>query len=113
MYSEKFDETAAYAYDNIIIPEDKKQDINEETKTKILESIAKIMENSMRQKFTSTKDVYDMNCMLSNYDLELDAFFSDAQLALIVTNTLCNNLASESETTNFMDIYGQEFMELW
>ena len=113
LYSEKFDETAAYAYDNIIVPEDKKKDIDEKTKTKILEAIAKIMENSMRQKFTSTKDVYDMNCMLSNYDLELDAFFSDAQLALIVTNTLCNNLASDSETTNFMDIYGQEFMELW
>ena len=113
LYSEKFDETAAYAYDNIIVPEDKKQDIDEETKTVILEAIAKIMENSMRQKFTSTKDVYDMNCVLSNYDLELDAFFSDAQLALIVTNTLCNNLASESETTNFMDIYGQEFMDLW
>ena len=113
LYSKKFDETAAYAYDNIIVPENKKQDIDEETKTKILEAIAKIMENSMRQKFTSTKDVYDMNCMLSNYDLELDAFFSDAQLALIVTNTLCNNLASDSETTNFMDIYGQEFMELW
>ena len=113
LYSEKFHETAAYAYDNIIVPESKKQDIDDETKTVILEAIAKIMENSMRQKFTSTKDVYDMNCMLSNYDLELDAFFSDAQLALIVTNTLCNNLASESETTNFMDIYGQEFMELW
>lgn len=112
LYSEKFDETAAYAYDNIIVPEDKKQDIDEETKTVILESISKIMENSMRQKFTSTKDVYDMNCMLSNYELELDAFFSDAQLALIVTNTLCNNLASDSETTNFMDIYGQEFMEI-
>ena len=113
LYSEKFNETAAYVYDNIIVPEDKKKDINEETKTLIMEAIAKIMENSMRQKFTSTKDVYDMNCMLSNYELELDAFFSDAQLALIVTNTLCNNLASESETTNFMDIYGQEFIDLW
>ena len=86
--------------------------IDEETKTEILKGISKIMENSMRQKFTSTKDVYDMNCMLSKYDLELDEFFSDAQLALIVTNTLCNNLANDSETTNFMDIYGKEFMEM-
>lgn len=112
LYSEKFDDTAEYAYNNMIIPEDKKRNLDEETKTLILKAISKIMENSMREKFTSTKDVYDMNCMLSNYELELDAFFSDAQLALIVTNTLCNNLASESESMNFMDIYGKEFMEI-
>ena len=41
------------------------------------------MENSMREKFTSTKDIYDINCILSQCELELDTFFSDAQLALI------------------------------
>ena len=112
LYDEKFDDTANYVFNNIIIPEEKKQEITEETKRELLKSIANIMENSMREKFTSTKDIYDINCILSQYELELDAFFSDAQLALIVNNTLCNNLANESETANFIDIYGKEFMNL-
>jgi len=112
LYSEEFDETAEYIYDNIIVPEEKKKEIGEETKKELLATISKIMEKSMREKFTSTKDIYDINCILSQYKLELDAFFSDAQLALIVNNTLCNNLANESENANFIDIYGNEFMNL-
>lgn len=112
LYDERFDDTAAYVFENIIVPEDKKEKITEETKKEILESVSRIMENSMREKFTSTKDIYDINCILSQYELELDTFFSDAQLALVVNNTLCNNLASESETKNFIDIYGNEFMNL-
>lgn len=111
LYSNEFDETAEYTYENIIVPEERKAEIDEETKKEILAAISDIMKRSMEQKFTTTKDVYDINCILSQYKLELDAFFSDAQLALIVNNTLCNNLASESETTNFIDIYGKEFME--
>ena len=112
LYSEEFDETAEYIYDNIIVPEERKTEISEETKKELLATISKIMEKSMREKFTSTKDIYDINCILSQYKLELDAFFSDAQLALIVNNTLCNNLANESENANFIDIYGNEFMNL-
>ena len=66
----------------------------------------------MERKFTTTKDIYDINCILSKYALELDQFFSDAQMALIVNNTLCNNLADKSENTNFIDIYGKEFMNM-
>ena len=112
LYSEEFDETAEYIYDNIIVPEERKTEISEETKKELLATISKIMEKSMREKFTSTKDIYDINCILSQYKLELDAFFSDAQLALIVNNTLCNNLANESENANFIDIYGNEFMNI-
>jgi predicted unusual protein kinase regulating ubiquinone biosynthesis (AarF/ABC1/UbiB family) len=112
LYDERFDDTATYVFENIIVPQEKKEKITEETKKEILEAISKIMENSMREKFTSTKDIYDINCILSQYELEMDAFFSDAQLALIVNNTLCNNLASDSEATNFIDIYGKEFMNL-
>ena len=112
LYDERFYDTATYVFENIIVPEEKKEKITEETKKEILEAISKIMENSMREKFTSTKDIYDINCILSQYELELDAFFSDAQLALVVNNTLCNNLASDSEATNFIDIYGKEFINL-
>lgn len=112
LYSNEYDETAEYTYENIIVPEKRKTEIDEETKKEILKSISDIMRKSMEQKFTTTKDIYDINCILSRYKLELDAFFSDAQLALIVNNTLCNNLANASETTNFIDIYGKEFMDL-
>jgi len=112
LYDERFDDTAAYVFEHIIVPQEKKDSIDEERKKEILKAVSKIMENSMREKFTSTKDIYDINCILSQYELELDPFFSDAQLAMIVNNTLCNNLASESETTNFIDIYGYVFMNL-
>ena len=85
--------------------------MNEDEKNKLLEILSELLEKSMEQKFTTTQDIYNMNCLLSKYKLELSSFFSDAQLALIVNNTLCNNLTHE-EGMNFFDIYKDEFSNL-
>ena len=111
LYSDDYENTAEYVYDNIIIPAKNKENLSEEIKKELIKNLAKILENSLEQKFTTAKDIYNMNYILSKHDLELSAFFSDAQLALIVNNTLCNNLTHE-EGMIFFDIYKDEFSNL-
>lgn len=113
LYSNDFDACGKYAYDNLLFPEEVKSTYDKETEQKIVNDMTVVLKRSMELKMTTANDIYDINKILSRYNLELKQFFADAQLALIINNTLCNNLAQHSETSNFIDIYGKEFMNLF
>ena len=113
LYSNDFDACGKYAYDNLLYPEEVKSSYDKETEQKIVNDMTVVLKRSMELKMTTANDIYDINKILSRHNLELKQFFADAQLALIINNTLCNNLAQHSETSNFIDIYGKEFMNLF
>jgi len=109
-YEKDFYNAASYMFDNIFEPQEKKDDISLNNKNILIQNIANIFERTICEtKCASSKEIYEINNYLGEYELEISNFFSEIQIALLVNDRLCNALSIEGA---FLDIYGEELLKL-
>jgi predicted unusual protein kinase regulating ubiquinone biosynthesis (AarF/ABC1/UbiB family) len=92
-----------------------KPDINEEYKNILINRISTICYNvlSSDTKFFGVEEIYEINKILKTQNLQFSKFFCRVELAIAISENVCNSLATNSSyieqmMMSFKDIFGSE-----
>ena len=96
-----------------------KPDINEEYKNILINSISTICYNVLCNdtKFFGGEEIYEINKILKTQNLQFSKFFCRVELAIAISENVCNSLATNSSYIEqmmlaFKDIFGSEIDDL-
>jgi predicted unusual protein kinase regulating ubiquinone biosynthesis (AarF/ABC1/UbiB family) len=96
-----------------------KPDINEEYKNILINRISTICYNVLSNdtKFFGVEEIYEINKILKTQNLQFSKFFCRVELAIAISENVCNSLATNSSyieqmMMSFKDIFGSEIDDL-